>query len=382
MSTFLFCLSLLVFVASLATFVEVAIGWRKLKQLKDVQPIVGKDCPRVSILVSALNEAESIEPALRSMLAIDYPQLEIIAIDDRSTDATGAILDRLANEFGNLRVLHITELPPRWLGKTHALYQGAKAATGDYLLFTDADVVFEPSAIARAVAYCEQGKLDHLTVFPEIPIREPLLAMQMLSARGGFLSQGKPWKVRTSPKHFVGMGAFNMVRADPYREAGGHEALALAVFDDVMLGMIMKKATPTQDVLTGDDMLSVEWYRSTGEMFRGFQKNVFAGFGYQLSGLVIATLIMLTMRLWPWLGLFVTDGATFWINLATVVVEIVFYLDLLRWAGWSRWCLLYLPFSTPLSVLMWWHGSIKTLLRGGIDWRGTHYSLAQLREGR
>jgi hypothetical protein len=154
------------------------------------------------------------------------------------------------------------------------------------------------------------------------------------------------------------------------------------VFDDVMLGMIMKKPTPSQDVLTGDDMLSVAWYRSTGEMFRGFQKNVFAGFGYQLSGLVIATLIMLTMRLWPWIGLFATDGATRWINLATVIVEIVFYLDLLRWAGWSRWCLLFLPLSTPLAVLMWWHGSIKTLLRGGIDWRGTHYSLAQLREGR
>jgi hypothetical protein len=88
------------------------------------------------------------------------------------------------------------------------------------------------------------------------------------------------------------------------------------------------------------------------------------------------------MRLWPWIGLLITSGPTRWINVATVVVEALFYLDLLRWAKWSRWCLLYLPLSTPFNVLMWWHASLKTLSRGGVEWRGTLYPLALLREGR
>src|ERR1700694_526309 len=153
---------------------------RKIKLLGDTLPVLGKNPPRVSIVFSALNEAGTIEPALRSALSLDYPNLEIVAINDRSTDATGDILDRLSSEHSSMRVLHMRDLPPGWLGKNHALHRGAELASGAYLLFTDADVVFERSAITRAIAYCEQNDLDHLTVFPEMPVKDHLLAMMLL----------------------------------------------------------------------------------------------------------------------------------------------------------------------------------------------------------
>src|SRR5512133_478831 len=147
--TFAFWLSLAAFIAVTLSALEVALGWRRIRHLKDVAVPPGSPQPRVSLIVSALNEAATIEPALRSLLAIDYPDLELIVINDRSTDATPAIIERVAADAPRMRVVHLRELPSGWLGKNHALHQGAAIATGDYLLFTDADAVFAPSAVAR-----------------------------------------------------------------------------------------------------------------------------------------------------------------------------------------------------------------------------------------
>ncbi|NIP78703.1 MAG: glycosyltransferase, partial [Gemmatimonadetes bacterium] len=102
--------------------------------------------PRVTVVVAARDEAGHIAPTVHSLLAQDYPDLEVVAVDDRSTDGTGRILDRLAARQPRLRVLHIDTLPPDWLGKNHALHRGAELASGELLLFTDADVVMRPDA--------------------------------------------------------------------------------------------------------------------------------------------------------------------------------------------------------------------------------------------
>lgn len=381
-------LSALVLVASLALFVDVARGWRRIGQLRDLPAELPASAsggaPKVTLLFSALDEEAHIEEAARSMLAIDYPNLEVVAIDDRSTDATGAILDRLAAEFPErLRVLHVTELPTGWLGKCHALHRGAALATGEYLLFTDADVVFAPSALTRAIGHCVRERLDQLAVYAEFVVHGPLLAMLMASQRGGFMAQAKPWLVRSSPDCSVGQGTFNLVRAEAFREAGGFEALRLAVFEDLMVGVILKKKGFQADVLFGDDMLRVEWYPSAWAMVRGLEKNTFAAFDYSLVGLTIASAMMFAMRVWPWLGLVATApfGVAWWLCLATALVETVFYLDLLRATRWTLLALVFLPVISLLSIAMWWRASLKTVARGGIEWRGTLYPLDQLRKG-
>ena len=124
--------------------------------------------PTLSVLVPACNEASTLERAMQSLLAMDYPRLEIIAVNDRSTDGTGELLERLAAANPRLRVRHVTALPSGWLGKNHALHIASQEATGDWLLFTDADVVYTPDALLRAVSYARRVGADHLVVSPRI----------------------------------------------------------------------------------------------------------------------------------------------------------------------------------------------------------------------
>lgn len=376
--TIAFWVSIVVLVASVALFAHVWRGIRRMRRLADVAPDLATP-PRVSLIVSALDEAETIEPALRSMLALDYPGLQVIAIDDRSTDATGSILDRLAAEFPRLRVVHIRELPAGWLGKNHALDRGAAMADGDYLLFTDADIVFEPTALARALAYCARERLDHLTIFPEVPTRNLLLQAAMVHAVVGLYAMYQPWKVRTERKRFMGIGAFNLVRAEAYRAAGGHAEIAMEILDDVMLGKSIKDHGFSSDILVGADMLSVEMYRSTGEMMRASQKNSFTFLDYSMPKLVAATLVTFALSVWPWIGALALDGPARWINFATLAAGLVLHLALARSMRYDASCAFFWPVIPFLMLGLMWHAALKAVLSGTIVWRGTAYPLAEIR---
>jgi glycosyltransferase involved in cell wall biosynthesis len=375
-------LSVIIFFLVSALSVEVAIGARKIRHLKDIQLDDKPFVPKVSIIIPALNEAETIEPALRSVLAIAYPNLEIIVVNDRSTDGTALILERMAHLHPSLRVVQIEALPPGWLGKNHALHRGAELASGDYLLFTDADVVFEPTSIGRAVRYCEANRVGHLTLLFDIIAKTRLLAMLILSFSVNFMARFKPWKIADSKKHFLGAGGFNLVRRDAYREVGGHAAISMAVLDDLMLGKRLKQLGVRQHVLYGNGMVGVEWYRSAREMMHGLGKNAFAAFDFRLSQLVAVTLLMLGLRVWPWVALFITDGPAWWLYLLTILAGMILYIDLIRASGWNYQCLVYAPIVSLVELAIWWRGSIKTLQRGGIEWRGTFYPLSQLRLAR
>lgn len=375
-----FWLSLFVFAAVAAAAVWASLGIRQVRMLAELpHALPERPAPKVSIVVSALNEAGTIEPALRSLMALDYPRLEIIAVNDRSGDDTGAIMDRLARDHADLRVIHIPGLPAGWLGKNHALHIGAQAATGEYLLFTDADVVFAPSALRQAVHYCEQERLDHLVVLPEFVSRQHLLASIMLSAFSGLVMRQPLWKVRTAPRLYVGAGAFNMVRAQAYRQAGGHEALKLEVVDDIMLGRRLKEHGFRQDVLLGVRSVMLEWYPSPRALMHGLEKNSFAMTDYKLGGIVAITAVVILTRCWPIAGLFLTSGPAWWLNAGAIAAGVLLHAGLLRISRWSRHCLWWWPVSGLVLLFIVWRAVLLTLRRGGIDWRGTHYSLDELR---
>jgi len=177
MDTFLLGLAAATLLVHLASGIEFAIGNRSIRFLRDVAPPEGFAGPRVSVIIPARDEARKIAEALQSVLEQDYVDLEIIAVDDRSTDGTGVILDRMAQAHPGLKVIHLTELPQGWLGKNHALYLGTQHASGGLLLFTDADVVMAPSTISQAVSYMMGQHLDHLAVVPEI--RMPGILLQV-----------------------------------------------------------------------------------------------------------------------------------------------------------------------------------------------------------
>jgi glycosyltransferase involved in cell wall biosynthesis len=374
--------SLAVLVASLGVYGAVFRGWHKLGQLRDVKPELPSPPPAVSIVVAARNEAGAIEAAVRSILAIDYPALEVVVVDDRSTDATGAILDRLAAEFPGLRVEHVRDLPAGWLGKNHALHRGAQRAHGDYLVFADADVIFEASAIRRAISYCEATRLDHLTVIPDVPTRSLFVELGMMGGFVGLLAMYRPWRARSSGRHDLGVGAFNLVRAAPFRALGGHETLAMEVLDDIELGGLMGKSNLRQDMLLGHGMISVEMYGTAPEMFRGIQKNVFTFLEYSVWKLLAATAITFAFSVWPWAGILVTEGATRWINVAAAAVPVALYLHLAPQFRYNRVCVLYLPIMGFVTIFLFWQIAITTWIRRGVTWRGTFYSLAELKSRR
>ncbi|HEX4960748.1 MAG TPA: glycosyltransferase [Thermoanaerobaculia bacterium] len=379
LATALLVLAAVTLLIHLATAVAVWRGTRSIRFLSDQPPLSGS-LPRVSIIIPARNEERNVEEALQSVLALDYDNLEIDVVDDRSTDSTGVILDRMAAANPRLRVVHVRELPPGWLGKNHALELGGRKATGEYLLFTDADIVMEPTALRRAVGAMEADALDHLAVSPEIE-RRGLLFEMFIGVFSLFFSMFvKPWKVRDpkSPCH-VGIGAFNLVRASAWRAVGGHQRIAMRPDDDLKLGKLLKTSGFRQEMTFGRGMLRVEWYRSVRELIQGLTKNAFPGVDYQLSVVALTTVIQLILLVWPFLAVFLTPGGTRWLNLASVAVLVFLCWLNAPLAGVRRWHGVGFPLATLLFLYILWRSTLSILWHGGIDWRGTHYPLADLK---
>jgi glycosyltransferase involved in cell wall biosynthesis len=380
MSLFLFWLAAMTLLLVLATAVEFAIGNRSLSRLGNITPFQGPGGPKVSVIIAARNEARKIEAALRSILAQDYPNLEFVVVDDRSTDDTGIILDRLAEMDTRVRVVHITELPKGWLGKNYALHSGAERATSELLLFTDADVVMERSVISRAVAYLHHNEIDHLAITPQLQMPGTLLCMFGGAFALFFGLYAKPWKARDpkSPRH-IGIGAFNLVRAEAYRAIGGHRAIAMRPDDDMKLGKLLKKHGFHQDLVLSGGLITVEWYGSLGELVRGLEKNAFAGVEYSLAVVVASSIAQLVVFVWPLVALILTHGATWWLNVAIVSSLAVLYMDNAHCHGAKRWHCVGFPVTAILFQYIIWRATLKTLVNNGIDWRGTHYSLPELK---
>jgi hypothetical protein len=374
-------------VAAFVSFAAVAVvGYlasRSTGYLVDVAPWNGPHFPKISIVVTAKDEARSIERAVRSLLALDWPDLEIVLVDDRSTDGTGAILDRLAAENPRLQVVHVKELPAGWLGKNHAMQLGADAGHGGWILFTDGDVLFHPDTLRQAVAYANQHQLDHLAVAPEAPVSGFLL-QSAIAGFGIFFSVfTRAWKAKDprSSAH-VGVGAFNLVRRAAYVRAGGHRPLALRPDDDIKLGKVLKQSGSAQDIVMGRGRLSVEWYSSVPQMAHGLEKNSFAALGYNVPLTVGAALLAVAVFVFPFFGLAISDGPARILFAATYVLQSLATAESARRVGLDPWLGPMFPFSAGFMVYVVLRSMIVTLRQRGIRWRGTFYPLAELKRNR
>jgi cellulose synthase/poly-beta-1,6-N-acetylglucosamine synthase-like glycosyltransferase len=202
--------------------------------------------PRVSIIVPARNEEEDIAQGLSGLLALDYDNYEVIAVNDRSTDRTGEIMEKVAASraaHGCLKIVHVSELPSGWLGKTHAMWSAGLQATGEWLLFTDADVLFKPDVLRRALTYAESEQADHVVVFPRMIMKRPGEKMMIAFFQTLFTFGHRPWRVADpDTDDHMGVGAFNMVRRTAYEAVGTYKALRMEVLDDMKLGKVIKKA--------------------------------------------------------------------------------------------------------------------------------------------
>lgn len=336
--------------------------------------------PKVSIIIAARNEERKLEQALRSVLGLEYPHLEIFVMNDRSTDGTSEILDRIANQDHRVMIRHLTDLPDGWLGKNYALHAGAREATGEFLLFTDADIVFHPQALRKAIAHVQKSRLDHLTVIPEDTMPEFFLRIVAAAFGIFFFLVFQPWKAKDPrSRKYMGIGAFNLVRASAYAGIGGHRSIAMRPDDDLKLGKLLKQNGYRQDVLIGKGMVTLEWYRSLGELIEGLMKNSFAGVEYRISVVLLVTVGALLGQVWPWIGMVVTTGpAQALYGVAVVLMVVVFWVAMAPY-GIKPWHGVLFPIAMLLLLFIQWRAMILTLWSGGITWRGTHYPLRALK---
>jgi cellulose synthase/poly-beta-1,6-N-acetylglucosamine synthase-like glycosyltransferase len=336
--------------------------------------------PLVSIIFAAKDEGPNIEQALGSMLAQSYEKIEYIAVNDRSTDDTGAVLDRMAGQNKRLRVIHVTELPAGWLGKNHALQAGAAIAGGEYLLFTDADIHFDRDAIARAVPFMEANGIDHLTLGPELDSPSPFLELVVSYFTLGFFLLFRPWLVADSRRQeHVGIGAFNLIRASFYRKFGGHERIALRPDDDIKLGRLVKINGGRQMIAHGFGVIRVRWYSTVMELVRGLRKNTFAGMKYSVAMTIGALVMQLVVNIWPFIAVFVTTGPTRWLNLASAALLMLLLALISAGMRGRIWIAIGYPLAAIVFMFILIDSTWRTLRRGGIEWRGTFYPLAALK---
>jgi len=396
--------------------VDAALGMPSVADVSrpewDRDPISPAGNPRVSIIVPARNEEDIIEQALGTLLALDYDNYEVIAVDDRSDDSTGEIMEQVArgqnqnqNKVQNqnqnqsqsphpvaenatrvghprLRVIHHRELPAGWLGKTHAMWTAASLATGDWLLFTDADVLFKADSLRRALAYAESVPADHVVLFPRMIMKGPGEFMMIAFFQTMFTFGHRPWKVADpSTNDHMGVGAFNLVRRRAYEAVGTYKALRMEVVDDMKLGKVVKKAGFAQRNVFGADLISIRWGQGAMGIVDNLTKNFFAVLSFQAWRAVISAIGLAFLNFGPFLGVFLAHG---WARLPyAVALASMFsiYVGMSWRSAVPAYYFLMHPVSTALFIYTLLRSMILTFWNDGIVWRGTKYPLEELRKG-
>jgi hypothetical protein len=361
---------------------QTALGVRRVPHLSSVAPVAAATLPSVSLLVSARDEAEKMPAALRSMLALDYPTYEVIVVDDRSGDATPEILREFAATCKHLQAIRVEALPAGWLGKPHGLQTAYERSRGEWLVFTDADVRYEPEALRLAVSLALERGYDHLTLFPRIEMsgfwEKTLLTYFAL---GGFLYT-RPWTIPDADSRaYAGAGVFQLLRRSAYESIGTHRRLAMEVVDDMKLAKLVKEAGHVSGVALPDDLLGLRWHSGVRNIIRGTEKNFFAVTGFRLGVTLAQIGMILLFSVAPFLAaLFATGWARVFAGMAAASA-VLLQARIAAISGASPFYGLTHPAGALLICYMSARSAFLTLWQRGIYWRGTFYPLSELRRG-
>ena len=378
----------------LSRVIDTSLGVRTLVNIAtpewDRRPATPSGNPRVTIVVPARNEEASIRQALSQLLALDYDNHEVIAVDDRSTDRTGEIMDSLA-AWGDgrprpsnvvLRIIHIKDLPPGWMGKAHAMWSAAKESTADWVLFTDADVMFRPDCLRRAISYAEAERADHLVLFPRTIMKHPGEKMMLAFFQLMFVFGHRPWKVADpKAKDHIGVGAFNLVRRSVYEAIGTYQALRFEVVDDMKLGKVIKNAGFRQRNVLGEDLLELHWAQGALGVVRNLTKNFFAVMSFQSWRAIGFCFAAAFINIMSFAGIFLAHG---WARLPyaiTLLCLLFLYFGMSLFSDVQPWYLLLHPIATILFIYTMLRSMFFALRNHGVEWRGTMYPLEELRRG-
>ncbi len=354
---------------------------------KSTQPIP-QPPPKVTIIIPAKDEGERIRQCLASVLAQDYSQFDVLAVDDRSSDATGQVMDEMAAADPRMKVLHIAELPVGWTGKNHALFHAASCAQGQWLLFIDSDVILQPAALSTTLRVAISRRYDMLSLILRQETRGiwesalvPIASAAIGSAYMIGLSNSE------SNNYFFGNGQYMLFNRRIYDQIGGHEAVKTQFNEDMALTRVMKQSRLRPRIAWGADLGSVRMYDSLPNIMKGWSRIFFGcGSGSPWRSLALMLVILIggysvfIAAAWgvyrvghpvgirngiPWLA----AAAIHW-TLMTVQIGIIF-----RWMG-ARAIYAAVSFITGLFVLVILAHAVWMCITGRVHWRGTSYSHA------
>jgi len=362
---------------------KLIFNYRNLYLLKKISILNSQNFkwPKVSIITPVCNEEVHIEQAARSMFKMSYPNIEFIFVNDRSTDGTKEILDKLASSEPRMKLIHNQTLPNNWLGKVNSLNIGVNHASGEWILFTDADVHYQTHALKKAVSYVINKKLDFLTVLNEIICPSRLTRSLLAYFIHQFLIYENIPKIITSnTSHAVGQGAFILFKKSIYEKSKGLEWLKQEIIEDMAFAFMMKHTGAKMGILSGLDEIQIEWYSSVMHTIKGFEKNLFASLQYS----IFYTLIYC---IFSFIFFFSYAAAPFFINQLNFYMlmwgSITIYLcttlivlqKQVRLPLYSFFIFLFAPLFYIFIIL---RSAIITKKNNGINWRGTFYQLVDI----
>lgn len=336
--------------------------------------------PRVSVIVPSRDEAERVERTVRGLLAQREVAVQVVAVDDRSTDETSQILAEIAAEDPRLEVVRVEAVPEGWLGKCHACRVGAEQATGDWLLFLDADSWLDPQVVARAIAQAQADEADHLCLVPGLGpctlVGQAAVSILTLGLLGIALGVNRDWRFS-----YVGVGAFTLMKRDAYDRIGGHGGVRLQVIEDFSLGYLVRRAGLRSRLYDGIAEVEVRWAHSAPSMMQVLEKNLFAKLGFSKFRAVCNVLLVWAIWALPLSGPFLGSAAG-WAALIAMGGSVVPASMVAARHGWSPIAGILAPLTLPLLAVATARSAWITVCQGGVRWRDTFYPLALLRSHR
>lgn len=357
---------------------------RRIRIFEKEAPPELEKWPKLSIIIPACNEAETIKPAVNTLLEQDYPDFEIVLINDRSTDGTGAIIDEIADKDPRVKAVHIEKLPDGWIGKVNALNTGTKLAVGDWMLFTDADVHLRQGTLRKALALAEADKADHLALLPK-PTANSFWLDVVIHAFGAIFLQvtGAVDVGRPGSKSFVGTGAFNLVRRAAFDRTEGFSWLRMEPVDDVGLGLMLAISGAKSSYAIATRDISIIWYPSIKAMFKGVEKNLFgAAANYSLIRMGVIVALICAFALAPFAALMSFNVLPlFMLGIITYAFMAFGSLFMKEIFGQKFLPFFLAQFGLLIVSIMLLRSGIVCRLKGGIDWRGTEYKTEDLLAG-
>ena len=335
--------------------------------------------PFISVCVPARNEERGVRACLESLLNQDYPEYEVIVVDDNSTDGTTEVICSMKEQYPNLVFVSGERLAAEWLGKPYALYQAHKKARGEYLLFTDADPVYQPHALRSAMRVMMEKDLDLLTLMPAAKFGS-FWERAVQPVIFGFIAALTRFRKVNSARYgsAVGFGAFLLFKKEPYQRIGGHFSVRAEVVEDVMLARNAKRNGLTMLAADGKNLFSIRMYYSLKEIWVGWRKNIFLA----LKGSILRTchyiFMMLCFVLTPYLVVisnFLEGAGWIWtgVSMVGLMMNLVAGMVLCHQLDLDKRSVFLFPLGVLVMSAIMINSMVQVIFLGQTEWRGRIY---------